>query len=221
MNNDALSDSGTLSASEASRVLRNTYLLLSMTVIFSAVTAVAGLDHVLAPGELLMSCIVSLGLLFLTWLMRNSVLGLVAIFAFTGWEGYWIGPVISHYLSYPNGPHLVATAAGLTGFVFLSLSGYALITRKSFEFLGGFLFSGLLVLVGIGVLNLFIDMPALSLALSAAGVMVFCGYVLYDTSRIIHGGQSNYIMATVELYLDILNLFLDLLRLLSIFMDDD
>ena len=221
MEHEAVSQTGVVSSVDTNRVLRNTYMLLSMTVLFSAAMAVVGLNHALAPGELLMSFLVSIGLLFGTYIFRNSVLGLVAIFAFTGWDGYWLGPIISHYLSFPNGPQLVAASAGLTGVVFLSLSGYALITRKSFNFLGGFLFTGLLVLVGLGIMNLFLQMPALWLALSAAGVLVFCGYILYDTSRIIHGGETNYIMATVALYLDILNLFLDLLRLLSVFMSDD
>ena len=148
-------------------------------------------------------------------------MGLVSIFAFTGWMGYWIGPTLNFYLKFSNGGTLIALAAGMTATVFFSLSAYAMLSKKDFSFMGSFLFVGLVVLI-LGFLTMFIaNIPGLYLALSAMGVLIFSGYILYDTSRMIHGGETNYIMATVNLYLDIINLFLDLLHLLSAFAGEE
>ncbi len=142
------------------------------------------------------------------------------MFAFTGLLGFGLGPTLSHYLSLPGGSQIVMTAMGGTGVIFLALSGYALTTRKDFSFMGGFLIVGLLVALVAMVANIFLAIPALSLALSAAIIMLFSGFILYDTGRMVNGGETNYIHATVGLYLNILNIFTSLLHLLGAFGDD-
>ena len=161
------------------------------------------------------------GLLFLTTKLRNSAWGLVSVFALTGFMGLTLGPIISMYLSIPNGSQIVMTAMGGTGVIFLGLSGYALTTRKDFSFLGGFLMVGILVAFLAGIASIFLSMPALSLAVSAMFILLMSGLILYQTSQIIHGGETNYIMATVTLYVSIYNLFLSLLQLLGAFGGDD
>jgi modulator of FtsH protease len=155
------------------------------------------------------------GLLFLTSRFRNSGLGLAMVFALTGFMGYTLGPLLNAYLSLPNGPQLVMTALGGTGVVFLGLSGYALVSRKDFSFMGGFLMVGILVAFMAGLAAMFFDMPGLSLAVSSMFVLLMAGLILYETSNIIHGGETNYIMATVTLYVAIYNLFTSLLHLLG------
>ena len=191
-------------------------MLLSMTLIFSAVTATASVLLRMPP----MTYLLSIGGAFLLmWLVlprtANSGAGLGVVFAITGLLGFALGPLLSMYLSLPHGPQIVATALGGTGVIFLGLSGYALTTRRDFSFLGGFLFVGLLVILGAALLNIFFAVPALSLALSAAIVMLMSGFILYDTSRMINGGIDNYLIATVQLYLSIFNLFISLLHLLG------
>jgi modulator of FtsH protease len=149
--------------------------------------------------------------------LRNSVWGLVSVFALTGFMGLTLGPILSMYLSIPNGDQIVMTAMGGTGVIFLGLSGYALTTRKDFSFLGGFLMVGILVAFLAGIASLFFSMPGLSLAVSAMFVLLMSGLILYQTSQIIHGGETNYIMATVTLYISIYNLFVSLLQLLGAF----
>ena len=162
------------------------------------------------------------GLLMLTNVFKNSALGLVCVFAFTGFMGLTAGPTINLYLSaYANGAELVMTAAGGTGVIFLGLSGYVLTTRKDFSFMGGFLFIGLIVIVLASLANLFFQVAAIQLALSAMSILLFSGYILYDTSKIIHGGETNYVMATVTLFFDIYIIFMNLLQLLGIFGGDD
>ena len=161
------------------------------------------------------------GLLFLTTKLRNSAWGLVSVFALTGFMGLTLGPIISMYLSIPNGEQIVMTAMGGTGVIFLGLSGYALTTRKDFSFLGGFLMVGILVAFLAGIASMFLSMPGLSLAVSAMFILLMSGLILYQTSQIIHGGETNYIMATVTLYISIYNLFLSLLQLLGAFGGDD
>jgi len=161
------------------------------------------------------------GLLFLTTKLRNSAWGLVSVFALTGFMGLTLGPIISMYLSIPNGEQIVMTAMGGTGVIFLGLSGYALTTRKDFSFLGGFLMVGILVAFLAGLASIFLSMPGLSLAVSAMFILLMSGLILYQTSQIIHGGETNYIMATVTLYISIYNLFLSLLQLLGAFGGND
>ncbi|MGR8918377.1 MAG: Bax inhibitor-1/YccA family protein [Gammaproteobacteria bacterium] len=203
------------------KLIRNTYMLLSMTLLFSAVTATASLLLRMPP----MTYLLSIGGAFLLmWLVlprtANSGAGIGVVFAITGLMGFALGPLLAMYLSLPNGPQVVATALGGTGVIFLGLSGYALTTRRDFSFLGGFLFVGLLVVFGAALLNIFFAVPALSLALSATMVMLMSGFILYDTSRMVNGGVNNYVIATVQLYVNIFNLFVNLLHLLGFASND-
>ena len=203
------------------KLIRNTYTLLSLTLIFSAM--MAGLSLVLGVGHgvSLVCSIVALGLLwFVLPKTANSSAGLGVVFAFTGLLGFGLGPTIGFYLALPGGSQIVMTALGGTGVIFLALSGYALTTRRDFSFMGGFLVVGLLVALVAMLANIFLQIPALSLALSAAIIMIFSGFILYDTSRMVNGGETNYIHATVGLYLSILNIFTSLLHLLGAFGDD-
>lgn len=202
------------------KVLRNTYLLLALTLLFSAAsagTAIALQLPYLGPW-------ITLGgyflLLFLTARLRNSAAGLVCVFALTGFMGATLGPVLGFYLSMPNGPQLVMNALAITGVTFIGLSAYAVSSRRDFSFMGGFLVAGILVAFLCGLAALFFDLPTLSLAVSAMFVMLMVGVILFQTSNIIHGGETNYIMATVTLYVSIYNLFTSLLHLLG-FMSDD
>jgi modulator of FtsH protease len=208
------------SALATNKVLRNTYMLLSMTLVFSAVCAGLAMAMNLSHGTALVLSLVGFGLLFVVNRTADSSKGIVAIFAFTGVLGASIGPMLNHYLAMPNGAELVMQALAGTALVFFSLSGYALTSRKDFSFMGGFLMVGLLVIVVAGIANIFFHIPAVSLAISAAAVLIMSGLILFDTSRIINGGETNYIRATVALYLDIYNLFINLLHLLGVASDD-
>ncbi len=208
------------SALSTNKVLRNTYMLLSMTLVFSAVCASIAMAMGLGHGTALILMLVGFGLLFVVNRTADSSKGIIAIFAFTGVLGASIGPMLNHYLAMPNGSALVMQALGGTALVFFALSGYVLTTRKDFSFMGGFLMVGLLVIVVASIANIFFSIPALSLAISAAAVLIMSGLILFDTSRIINGGETNYIRATVALYLDIFNLFIHLLHLLGVMGDD-
>jgi modulator of FtsH protease len=203
------------------KVVRNTYILLSMTLLFSALTAAASMALNLPHPGMLITFAGYFGLLFLTTRFRDSGLGLLFVFALTGFMGYTLGPILNAYLSLPNGNQLVMTALGATGVIFLSLSGYALTSRKDFSFMGAFLMVGILVAFLAGIAAAFFTMPGLSLAVAAMFVLLMSGLILYQTSQIIHGGETNYIMATVTLYVSIYNLFLSLLQLLGAFGGDD
>lgn len=211
-----------VSGIEVNKVLKNTYALLSLTLLFSG--AVAGLSMALNwphPGMLL-TLVGYFGLLFLTTRFRNSSLGLVLVFALTGFMGLTLGPIVSYYLNaVPNGNQLVMMAMGGTGVIFLGLSAYVLTTRKDFSFLGGFLFAGILVAFLAGIGAAIFSVPSLSLAVSAMFILLMSGLILYQTSAIIHGGETNYIMATITLFVSIYNIFLSLLHLLGIFGGDD
>ncbi len=204
------------------KLIRNTYLLLSATLAFSAIMAGLAMAMNMPPLNPLLTLVAFLGLFFVTAKLRNSAWGLAAVFALTGFMGLTLGPVISLYLTrFSNGHELVMMAFGTTAVMFLGLSGYALTSRKNFNFLGSFLFIGLMVaLVGLLVAWLF-AIPALSLALSAVVVMLMAGYILYDTSRMVHGEETNYIMATISLYVNIYNLFINLLALLGFGFGED
>ena len=203
------------------KVIRNTYILLSMTLLFSAVTAGLSMALNLPHPGLLLTLVGYFGLLFLTNKFRNSSMGLVFVFALTGFMGVTLGPLLNMYLSLPNGDQLVMTALGATGVIFLSLSGYALSSRKDFSFMGAFLMVGILVAFLAGLASVFFTMPGLSLAVSAMFVLLMSGLILYQTSALVHGGETNYIMATVTLYISIYNLFVSLLQLLGAFGGDD
>lgn len=207
------------------KVLRNTYLLLSMTLFFSALTAAAAMA-IDAPPMGLMSLFVMLGLLYGVHKLKDSGWGLAMVFAFTGFMGFVLGPLLNYYMATAGGTETVMTALGLTGFVFLSLSGYTLTTQKDFTFLRGFIFVGLMVAMGTLLILLIgpmfgLHIPGLYMAYSAGLVILAAALILFDTSRIIHGGETNYLLATVALYMDIYILFTHLLHLLGVFGGDD
>ena len=206
---------GTDSVLATNRVIRNTYTLLSMTLLFAA--AAAGLSMALKlphPG-ILITLVGYFGLLFAITKFRDSGLGVGLVFALTGFMGYTLGPIISHYLSLPNGGQTVMMAMGGTAAIFLGLSGYALTTRKDFSFMGGFLMVGILLAFLAGLAAIFFEIPALSLTVSATFVLLMSGLILYETSNIIHGGETNYIRATVSLYVSLYNIFVSLLSILG------
>ena len=202
------------------KVIRNTYTLLSLTLLFSALTAGIAVMTNMPFINPIITLVGYFGLLFLTTRFRNSGLGLLFVFALTGFMGLTLGPIISAYLHLPNGGQIVMTAMGGTGVIFLGLSGYALTTRKDFSFIGGFLMVGILVAFLASLASLFLTMPGLSLAVSAMFILLMSGLILYQTSEIIHGGETNYIMATVTLYIAIYNLFISLLQLLGVMGDE-
>ncbi len=200
------------------RVIRNTYILLSMTLLFSALTAGLSMAYNMPHPGLFMTLAGYFGLLFLVQALRNSVWGIAAVFALTGFMGLTLGPILNLYVShFANGTQLVMTALGGTGAIFVGLSTYALTTRKDFSFMGGFIFTGILVgfLAGIGAA--IFALPTLSLVVSGMFVLLMSGLILYQTSAMIHGGERNYILATVTLYVSIYNLFTSLLHLLAMF----
>lgn len=208
------------SALATNRVLRNTYMLLAMTLLFSGLTATFAVVTN-APPLGLFSILIYFGLFFATAKLRDSAWGLVAVFALTGFLGYTLGPLLNAFLGMANGPQLIATALAGTGVIFLGLSAYVLTTRKDFTFLGGFVMVGMLVIFLAILANFFLQIPALMLALSAAMILLMSAFILWETSNIIHGGETNYIMATVSLYVSIYNIFVNLLMLLGIFGGDE
>ena len=209
------------SAVVGNKVLRNTYLLLSMTLLFSGLTAGVAMATNAAPMHWLITLGGYFGLLFVVTRLRNSVWGLAAVFALTGFLGYTLGPILNLYLSLPNGSQVVMTALGGTGAIFLALSGYAVVSRKDFSFMGGFLMVGILVAFLGGLGAMLFNIPALSLAVSGMFILLMSGMILWQTSEIIHGGETNYIMATVSLYITLFNLFISLLQILGVVSGDD
>ena len=197
------------------RVLRNTYLLLSMTLLFSAVTASISMALNLPHPGLILTLGGYFGLLFLTSKYRNRDLGIVFVFALTGFMGYTLGPILNAYLALPNGGQIVMMAMAGTAAIFFGLSTYVRATRKDFSFMGGFLLAGIVTAFLAGLGAFFFEIPALSLAVSAVFVLLMAGLILYETSNIINGGETNYIMATVTLYVAIFNLFTSLMHLLG------
>ena len=210
--------SGYTSTIATHEVLRKTYFLLSLTLLFSAAMAGIAMRTNAMPLNFLIQIIGMFGLLFLTMWLRNSVWGLVSIFAFTGFVGYTMGPMLNMYIKeFTNGSQLILTSLGATGVIFLALSAYVLTTKKDFSYLAGFLFVALLGAFLLSLAGMLFHLPILQLGMSFAFVVIFSGYILYNTSQILLGGQTNYIMATISLYLDILNLFLSLLQILAAF----
>jgi modulator of FtsH protease len=203
------------------KLVRNTYALLSMTLLFSAMTATFAMISGAAPVNPLISIVVMLGTLFALHKSQNSAWCLPLVFFFTGFLGYTAGPIVNFYLALPNGGEIVATALALTGAMFLGLSSYALISQRDFSFMRGFLLIGLVLIVIASLANIFLAIPALQLTISAVGVLVFSGLILFDTSRMIHGGEQNYVMVAVGLYLSIYNLFMMLLQLIGVFSSND
>ncbi len=215
------SDAAIESVLDSNKVIRNTYMLLSMTLLFAAVTAGASVALQLPHPGMILTLVGYFGLLFATTKLRNSGWGLVSVFALTGFMGYTLGPIVSHYLNLPNGGETVMMAMGGTAAIFLGLSGYALTTRKDFSFMGGFLMVGILLAFLASLAAFFFEIPALSLTVAAVFVLLMSGLILYETSNIIHGGETNYIMATVSLFVAIFNLFVSLLQLLGFMNSSD
>ena len=212
----------TASALEINKVLRNTYTLLAVTLLFSAM--MAGVSMVMNIGGFTpLAC--SLGAIAIIWFVlprfANSSAGIGIVFLITGLLGFGIGPVLNSYLGLGNGGSIVMTALGGTAVIFLALSGYALTTKRDFSFMGGMLVAGMVVVFIAMIANIFFQMPALSLTISAVVIMIMSGFILFDTSRIINGGETNYIMATVSMYLSIYNIFLSLLHILGALGGDD
>ena len=202
------------------KVLKNTYMLLSITLIFSAITAFIGMQMQIGQGVAMIATFGAIGLLwFVLPRTANSAAGIPVMFAFTGLIGLGMAPMIEMYLAV--NPSIVSTALGGTGVIFLGLSGYALTTRKDFSFMGGFLMVGMIVVLVAALANIFLQIPVMSLVVSGAIVMLMSGLILYQTSSIIHGGETNYIMAAASLFLSIINMFQALLHLLSAFGGDD
>ena len=205
----------------SNKVLKNTYLLLSATLFFSAVMAAVSIFLQVSPMFYLGSVIGAMVLgMFILPRTANSASGIGVIFLITGLLGFGLGAILQMYLALPKGPQIVGTALAGTGIIFLGLSGYALTTRKNFNFMGGFLFAGMIALAVAIIANLFLAMPALSMAISAAMILVMSGFILWDTSRIARGEETNYIMATYGIYLSIFNIFISLLNLLGIMSED-
>lgn len=202
-------------------VLRNTYLLLSMTLLFSAALAMVAMATNAPMLNVWVVLIGYFGLLFVTHKLSNSAWGIAAVFALTGFMGYTLGPILNIYVTHvANGSQLIAYALGATGAIFLGLSAYVLTTRKDFSFMGGFLMIGILLAFIAGIANIFLAIPALALTVSSLFVLLMAGMILYQTSAIIHGGETNYILATVTLYVTIYNLFTSLLHLFGVLGDE-
>lgn len=209
-------------AVSSNKVLKNTYLLLSATLGFSALMAVASMAVGAPPMTYLIALIAAMVLgIFVLPRTANSSTGIGVIFLITGLLGFGLGSVLSIYLALPKGPQVIATAFAGTGIIFLGLSGYALTSKRDFSFMGGFLFAGMMVVVLAILANIFLQMPALSLAVSAGIILLMSGFILFDTSRIVQGGETNYIMATYGLYLSIFNIFISLLQILGIMGGDE
>lgn len=203
-------------------VLRNTYQLLSATLLFSGLMAYLSMSLQLPHFGFLITLGGYFGLLYLTHKFKNSAGGILAVFALTGFMGLTLGPIIGSYTTaFSNGSELVAMAMTSTGVIFLSLSFYALVSGRDFSFMSGFLMAGIIVAFLAGIAAYFFAIPALSLTVSAAFVLLMSGLILFETSNIIHGGETNYIMATVTLFVSIYNLFLSLLHLLGAFSGED
>ncbi|AZZ98045.1 Bax inhibitor-1/YccA family protein [Pseudoalteromonas sp. R3] len=204
-----------MSTVETNKVLKNTYFLLAMTLAFSAITAAISMTMALPRFTGLVCSLIAFGLLFVIQKKANSSSAIGLVFLFTGLMGFGLGPMLSHYAAMPNGSLLIAQALGSTALVFFGLSAYALTTKKDFSFMGGFLVVGMLVVIVSSLVNLFIGSSVAFIAINAAVVLLMSGFILYDTSRIVNGGETNYILATVSLYLSIYNLFTSILALLG------
>ncbi|OAJ34745.1 Bax inhibitor-1 family protein [Piscirickettsia salmonis] len=204
------------------KVLRSTYFLLSLTLLFSAATAGWALVNHATPVNPILNLIVSFALLFATMKLRNSSWGIVTLFGFTGFFGYALGPVLNFYITqFSNGSALVLSALATTGVTFFVMSALAIAKPQAVTRLGGILMAGLIVVVIASLLNLFLHLPALQLAISIIAALVFAGFIAWDTQRIISGGETNYIMATMSLYLNIVNLFMSLLQIFAAFSGRD
>jgi len=210
------------SAVATNKVLRNTYMLLSITLLFSGLTAALSVLLNMPPMTYLISVIGGMVIaMFVLPRFADSTAGIGIVFLITGLLGFGLGPVLTMYASLPNGGNIITLSLGGTGVIFMGLSAYALATKKDFSFLGGFLMVGFLLVLLAAVANIFLQIPAMSLMISAVVIMIMSGFILYDTSRIIHGGETNYVLATIGLYMTIFNIFISLLQILGIMGNDD
>ena len=213
---------GTIATGQ-NRVLRNTYMMLALTMIPTVIGAVIGLStnfSFMAQHPIIFSLVMfgtMMGMLFAVSALRNSVWGIAALLGFTFVAGVFLGPILQVALHLKNGAQLVGMAAGGTGLIFFSLATIATVTKKDFSFMGKFLFIGLILLIVASLANIFFQIPALSLTISSIAVLIFSAYILFDVSRIVHGGETNYVMATLMLFMNIYNLFINLLSLLMAF----
>lgn len=211
-----MGDVTTVTPASAQRVLRNTYALLGLTLAFSALVAGLAMSLKLPHPGILVTLVGFYGLFFLVNKTANSGKGVLAVFALTGFMGYTLGPVLAAQLALPGGAQTIAMALGATGATFLALSGWVLATRRDFSFMGGFLFAGMVIAILAGLAAMFFQMPALGLAVSAMVALLSAGLILFETSRIVNGGETNYVMATVGLFVSIYNLFSSLLMLFGL-----
>ena len=207
----------TSSVLETNKVLRNTYMLLALTLLFSAFTAALSMFLKMPPMTYLISVIGAMVIaMFILPRFANSTAGIGIVFLVTGLLGFGLGPILSLYAALPNGSNIITLSLAGTGVIFIGLSAYALISKKDFSFLGGFLMVGFLMVLLAAVANIFLQIPAMSLAISAVVIMIMSGFILYDTSRIVNGGETNYVLATIGLYMTIFNIFVSLLQILGI-----
>ncbi|MEQ1720966.1 MAG: Bax inhibitor-1/YccA family protein [Nitrosomonas sp.] len=212
----------TSSVLETNKVLRNTYMLLALTLLFSAFTAALSMFLKMPPMTYLISVIGAMVIaMFILPRFANSTAGIGIVFLVTGLLGFGLGPILSQYAALPNGSNIITLSLAGTGVIFIGLSAYALISKKDFSFLGGFLMVGFLMVLLAAVANIFLQIPAMSLAISAVVIMIMSGFILYDTSRIVNGGETNYVLATIGLYMTIFNIFVSLLQILGIMGNDD
>ena len=201
---------------QVKKVIRNTYALLAMTLLFSAAVATAAVSFQWKAPGLILTLVGFFGLLFAIHKLQNSGWALPAVFALTGFMGYTLGPLLTHTLALPGGAQTVSLALGATGTTFIALSAYALISKRDLSFMGGFLFCGMVIALLGGIAAMVFDIPALGLAISAMVALLSAGLILFETSRIVNGGESNYVLATVSLYVTVFNLFTSLLTLFGL-----
>ena len=206
-------DAFTALPSDVQRVLRNTYALLALTLLFAAGVAAVSVSLALPAPGIILTLVGYFGLLFAVYKLKNSGWALPAVFALTGFMGYTLGPLLSRTLSLPGGGTTIAMALGATGAIFLALSAWVLTTRRDFSWMGGMLFAGMIIAILAGLAAVFLEMPALGLAVSAMVALLASGLILYETSMIVNGGETNYVMATVGLFVSLFNLFTSLLHL--------
>lgn len=218
--------SNTVNSGVRNKVLKNTYLMLSLTMIPTIVGSAIGIGtnfSFLAQSPIMGSLVmlaVMIGLMFAVSATRNSMWGIILLFLFTFVAGWWLGPLLQYALHFKNGSQLIGLAAAGTGIIFFTLAGIATTTRKDFSFLGNFLLAGIILVILASLVNLFLAIPAISLAISAVAVLVFSGFILFDVNRIVNGGETNYVMATLGIYLSLYNLFISLIQLLLAFLGE-
>jgi len=210
----------TLDRSSAHRVLRNTYALLSMTLLFSAAVAAAAVAFRLPAPGLILTLVAYFGLLFGIHKLKNRGAAVGLVFALTGFMGWTLGPLLTRTLALPAGGQAVALALGATGAVFLALSAYATTTKRDLSWMGGVLFAGMVVAMLAGLAAVFFQIPALALTVSGVVALLSAGLILFETKQIVDGGETNYVLATVRLFVSIFNLFTSLLQLFG-FMGSD